>query len=119
MQIVPDPCQANPHTGPNVANDLALIVICCVGAGHPRAVSPGRRRVPVSLHHHRQVHQVVKINKQSAVKFIKSVICRLGVLNRIITNNKSQFTSGTFQGYCEDLGIQICYASVAHLESNG
>jgi hypothetical protein len=24
-----------------------------------------------------------------------------------------------FQGYCEDLGIQIYYASVAHPESNG
>jgi hypothetical protein len=62
---------------------------------------------------------VVNINKQSAVKFIKSIICRFGVPNRIITDNGSQFTSGTFQGYCEDLGIQICYASVAHPESNG
>jgi transposase InsO family protein len=48
---------------------------------------------------------VVKINKQSAVKFIKSIICRFGVPNRIITDNGSQFTSGTFQRYCEDLGI--------------
>jgi hypothetical protein len=62
---------------------------------------------------------VVKINKQSAVKFIKSIICRFGVLNRIITDNGSQFTSGAFQGYCEDLGIQIYYASAAHLENNG
>jgi transposase InsO family protein len=61
---------------------------------------------------------VVKINKQSAVKFIKSIICRFGVPNRIITDNGSQFTSGAFQRYCEDLGIQICYASPAHPESN-
>jgi transposase InsO family protein len=61
---------------------------------------------------------VVKINKQSAMKFIKSIICRFGVPNRIITDNGSQFTSGAFQGYYEDLGIQICYASLAHLESN-
>jgi transposase InsO family protein len=54
---------------------------------------------------------VVKINKQSTVKFIKSIICRFGVLNWII--------SGAFQGYCEDLGIKICYASIAHPESNG
>jgi hypothetical protein len=32
---------------------------------------------------------VVKINKQSVVKFIKSIIFRFGVLNRIITDNKS------------------------------
>jgi transposase InsO family protein len=62
---------------------------------------------------------VVKINKQSTVKFIKSIICRFRVPNRIITDNGSQFTSGSFQGYCEDLGIQICYASPAHPESNG
>jgi hypothetical protein len=62
---------------------------------------------------------VVKINKQSAVKFIKSIICRFEVPNRIITNNGSQFTSGAFQGYYKDLGIQICYASPAHPESNG
>jgi hypothetical protein len=62
---------------------------------------------------------VVKINKQSAVKFIKSIICRFRVPNRIITDNGSQFTSGAFQGYCEDLGIQICYTSPAHPESNG
>jgi transposase InsO family protein len=62
---------------------------------------------------------VVKINKQSTVKFIKSIICRFGVPNRIITDNGSLFTSGAFQGYCKYLGIQICYASVAHLESNG
>jgi transposase InsO family protein len=48
---------------------------------------------------------VVKINEQSTVKFIKSIICRFGVLNRIITDNGSQFTSGVFQGYCEDLDI--------------
>jgi hypothetical protein len=53
------------------------------------------------------------------VKINKSIICRFGVPNRIITDNGSQFTSGAFPGYCEDLGIQICYASIAHPESNG
>jgi transposase InsO family protein len=48
---------------------------------------------------------VVKINKQSTVKFIKSIIYRFRVPNRIITDNGSQFTSGAFQGYYEDLGI--------------
>jgi transposase InsO family protein len=62
---------------------------------------------------------VVKINKQYAVKFIMSIVCRFGVLNKIITNNGSQFTSNTFQQYCDDLGIQICCASVAHPKSNG
>jgi transposase InsO family protein len=62
---------------------------------------------------------IVKINKQSAVKFIKSIICRFGIPNRIITHNGSQFTSRVLQEYFEDLGVQICYASVAHPDSNG
>jgi transposase InsO family protein len=62
---------------------------------------------------------VVKINKQSAVKFIKFIICRFRVPNWIITDNEFQFTSCAFQGYCKDLGIQICYTSPAHPESNG
>jgi transposase InsO family protein len=48
---------------------------------------------------------VVKINKQSTVKFIKSIIYRFEVPNRIITDNGIQFTSRVFQEYCEDLGI--------------
>jgi transposase InsO family protein len=48
---------------------------------------------------------VVKINKQSAVKFIKLIVCRFEVPNRIITDNGIQFTSRVFQEYCEDLGI--------------
>jgi transposase InsO family protein len=62
---------------------------------------------------------VVKINMQYTVKFIKSIVCRFGVPNRIITDNGSQFTSNAFQGYCEDLGVKICYASVAHPKNNG
>jgi transposase InsO family protein len=62
---------------------------------------------------------VVKINKQYVVKFIKSIVCRFRVPNRIITDNGSQFTSRVLQEYGEDLSVQICYASVAHPESNG
>jgi transposase InsO family protein len=65
------------------------------------------------------VAPVVKINQQSVMKFIKSVVCRFGASNRIITDNESQFSSGPFQGHYEDLGIQICYAFFAHPESNG
>jgi hypothetical protein len=39
---------------------------------------------------------VVKINKQYAVKFIKSIICKFGILNKMITDNGSQFTSSVF-----------------------
>ena len=55
----------------------------------------------------------------SAVKFIKGLVSRFGVPNRIINDNGSQFTSNLFKTYCANLGTQICYASVAHPRSNG
>jgi transposase InsO family protein len=65
-----------------------------------------------------KVTPVVKINKQYAVKFIKSIVCMFGVPNKIITGNISQFTSSAFQWYREDLGLKICHTFIAHLESN-
>lgn len=56
---------------------------------------------------------------QAAIKFIRGIVCRLGVPNRIITDLGSQFTRGTFHAYCELLGTKICFASVAHPRSNG
>jgi transposase InsO family protein len=62
---------------------------------------------------------VVSITHGAAVAFLKSIVCRFGVPNRIITDNGTQFTSRIFQEYCEDIGIQLCFASVAHPRSNG
>jgi transposase InsO family protein len=62
---------------------------------------------------------VVNITKVSATAFLKSILCRFGVPSRIITDNGTQFTSQYFQEYCEDVGIQLCFASVAHPRSNG
>jgi hypothetical protein len=62
---------------------------------------------------------VVNITQGAAVAFLKSIVCRFGVPNRIITDNGTQFTSRIFQEYCEDIGTQLCFASVAHPRSNG
>ena len=66
-----------------------------------------------------EVEAVCTIPAGSAVKFIKGIVSRFGVPNRIITDNGSQFTSNLFKTYCANLGTQICYASVAHPRSNG
>jgi len=66
-----------------------------------------------------EVTPVVNITKRSAVAFLKSIVCRFGVPNRIIADNGTQFKSRLFQEYCEDIGIQLCFASVAHPRSNG
>jgi transposase InsO family protein len=66
-----------------------------------------------------EVEPVRTIPARSAVKFIHGLVCRLGVPNRIITDNGSQFTSGLFREYCASFGIKICFASVAHPRSTG
>jgi transposase InsO family protein len=66
-----------------------------------------------------EVTPVVNITKKSAVAFLKSIVCRFGVPNRIIADNGTQFKSRLFQEYCEDNGIQLCFESVAHHRSNG
>ena len=66
-----------------------------------------------------EVEAVHAILAGSAAKFIKGLVSRFGVPNRIITNNGSQFTSNLFKSYCANLGTQIRYASVAHPRSNG
>jgi transposase InsO family protein len=48
---------------------------------------------------------VVNITKASATVFLKSIVCRFRVPNRIITNNGTQFKRQYFQEYCEDIGI--------------
>ena len=66
-----------------------------------------------------EVETIRTIPTGSAVKFIKGLVSRFGVPNRIITDNGLQFTSNLFKSYCANLGTQICYASVAHPRSNG
>ena len=66
-----------------------------------------------------EVEAVRTILAGSAVKYIKGLMSRFRVPNRIITDNGSQFTSDLFKTYCAILGTQICYASVAHPRSNG
>ncbi|XP_020166754.1 uncharacterized protein [Aegilops tauschii subsp. strangulata] len=61
-----------------------------------------------------EVEVVRTIPAISTVKFIKGLVSRFKVPNRIITNNGSQFTSNLFNTYSAKNGTQICYASVAH-----
>jgi hypothetical protein len=52
-----------------------------------------------------EVTLVVKINKQFVVKFIKSIVCRFRVPNRITTDDGTQFNNRLFQEYYKDLGV--------------
>jgi hypothetical protein len=62
---------------------------------------------------------VVNITQGATVAFLKSIVCRFGVPNRVIMDNGTQFKSQLFQEYCEGIGTQLCFASMAHPMSNG
>src|SRR5438132_5354678 len=62
---------------------------------------------------------VAMITAAKAKEFFQDIVVRFGVPNRIITDNCTQFTGPEFKDWCKELGINICYASVAHPQSNG
>src|SRR5438105_1874614 len=62
---------------------------------------------------------VATITAAKAKEFFQDIVVRFGVPNRIITDNGTQFTVSEFKDWCEELGIKICYAFVAHPQSNG
>ena len=66
-----------------------------------------------------EVAAVRKVTAQSAIKFLKGLVCRFGVPARIITDNGTQFTSRAFMHYVHALGSKISFASVAHPRSYG
>ena len=66
-----------------------------------------------------EVEAVRKVTAQSAIKFFKGLVYHLGVPNRVITDNDTQFTSHVFMQYIQDLGSKVCFASMAHPRSNG
>ena len=66
-----------------------------------------------------EVTAVRKVTAQSAIKFLKELVCRFRVPARIITDNSTQFTSHTFMQYVRTLGCKISFASVAHPRNNG
>ena len=60
-----------------------------------------------------------KVTAQSAIKFLKELVCRFGFPARIITDKGTQFTSHAFMQYVHALGFKISFAFVAHPRRNG
>ena len=66
-----------------------------------------------------EVEPMRKVTTQSAMKFLKGLVCHFGVPAQINTDNNTQFTSGAFMQYVHALGSRISFASVAHPRING
>jgi transposase InsO family protein len=122
---VPVPCEADTHTSSGSANDppswsFAVWGVDILGP-FPKAVG-GYQYLFVAIDKFTkwpEATPMVSITQGAVVAFLKSIVCRFGVPSRIITDNGTQFTSRVFQEYCEGIGTRLCFASAAHLRSNG
>src|SRR5579871_4607212 len=66
-----------------------------------------------------EVMPLVKHSSRKAVDFVESIIHHFGVPHRIITDLGSDFTGREFCEYCDNLGIDVCFASTRHPQANG
>jgi hypothetical protein len=62
-----------------------------------------------------KVKTAASITAANAVEFIKEIMYRFGVPNKIITDDGTQFTMREFKDFFVDSGIKINQASVSHL----
>jgi len=61
-----------------------------------------------------EAKSVTSIMAAKAVEFITEITQHFSIMNTIITENGTQFTTREFTSFCESKGIKINYASVAH-----
>jgi transposase InsO family protein len=62
---------------------------------------------------------IASLTSAKAVELIQEIMFRFRILNSIITDLGSNFTSSEVFDFCEQRSIQIKYASVAHPRANG
>ncbi|KAK1603134.1 hypothetical protein QYE76_008003 [Lolium multiflorum] len=62
---------------------------------------------------------IKKCDGKTATKFLRELIYRYGYPHSIITDNGTNFAKGEMADFCEEKGIRLDFASVAHPESNG
>lgn len=62
---------------------------------------------------------IKKCDGKTATKFLRELIYRYGYPHNIITDNDTNFANGEMADFCEENGIRLDLASVAHPESIG
>jgi hypothetical protein len=62
---------------------------------------------------------VRKADGSTALKFVCTLVVRYGIPHSIITDNDTNFAQGELKDYCNDVGIRLDLASMAHPQSNG
>ena len=67
-----------------------------------------------------EAEPLAQITEQKTTTFVwKSIICRFGIPQAIVTDNGKQFDNPRFRGLCQSLGIKNFFSSPAHPQANG
>ena len=67
-----------------------------------------------------EVEPLASITQQNVKNFTwKSILCRFGVPQVLVSDNRRQFDNALFRDFCEHFGTQNHYSSPAHLQANG
>ncbi|XP_074350062.1 uncharacterized protein LOC141689614 [Apium graveolens] len=63
---------------------------------------------------------LAKITTKEFTQFFwENVICQFGIPCILVTDNGRQFDNAYFREYCDDNGIELRFALVAHPQANG
>ena len=67
-----------------------------------------------------EAEALATITESKTTSFIwRSIICRFGIPNAIVTDNGKQFDNANFRTFCSTLGIRNAFSSPAHPQANG
>jgi len=67
-----------------------------------------------------EAEPVAQITSHKVQHFVwKNIVCRFGVLRRLISDNGTQFASLQMSKMCSEVGIKQVFASVEHPQTNG
>ena len=66
-----------------------------------------------------EARPIKKLDRPTAIRFIKDIAVRYSMPNSIITDNGTNFAKGALEQYCSVSGIRLDLASIVHPRSNG
>ena len=66
-----------------------------------------------------EVEALSQITERKTTDFIwKNIICRYGIPYAIITNNVRQFDNHNFREFCQNVGVDLKFCTLAHPQAN-
>lgn len=66
-----------------------------------------------------RAHPICSIRSEEVIEFFTDIFYRFGILNAIITDNRSNFIGKKFLRFCDDNNFWIDWVTSSHPRTNG